>query len=149
MAFMFGGPAGSLNAAASTRLAESAAEAAREHPDPERRLAFHREARRHHMDAATAHLAAGNAAASTRSLNRANEHAAHARALKAERAGSTSSTHPATERARVMHVASHGTASHTTPHDQAMHQATQTGEKGGQFVITSSGKKRYVGRGGR
>jgi hypothetical protein len=52
-------------------------------------------------------------------------------------------THAA-ERARAMHSASHGTAGRATPHDQAMHQAVQTGKKGGEFVISKSGKKRYV-----
>lgn len=45
---------------------------------------------------------------------------------------------------RAVHVAQHGTAGRGTPHDQAMAQATQTGAKGGKFVISKSGKKRYV-----
>lgn len=51
---------------------------------------------------------------------------------------------PAAVRDRAMHSTSHGTAGHATPHDQAMHQAVQTGKKGGKFVTSKSGKKRYV-----
>ncbi len=47
-------------------------------------------------------------------------------------------------RAKAVSQTQHGTATTHTPHDRAMHQAVQHGAKGGTFVVTKSGKKRYV-----
>lgn len=105
-----------------------------------------------HEDAAVAHVHAAQHAQGIGQASVAQHHLAraqhHAEARVAVASDSRAAAHAAREN-RAMRVTQHGTATTHTPHDQAMHRATQTGAKGGKFVVSKSGKKRYVGTKGR
>lgn len=128
----------------SARRAVAAGDASRE---AARRssLNSHQGAAASHEAAAAAYKAEGNHA---RAQHHADTAARHRMAVR-EFSRSVPTHSPAAAPAgstRAMHVTQHGTATAHTPHDQAMHQATQTGAKGGKFVISATGKKRYVKR---
>jgi hypothetical protein len=52
----------------------------------------------------------------------------------------------AASRPHAIVQSAHGAGHTGTAHDVAMHQAVQRGKKGGTFVLTASGKRRYIKR---
>ena len=95
-----------------------------------------------HTRAAAAHREAGEAA--SRAGYSPAQH--YARAREHDEEASAAAVAHAVRENRAVQATQHGTATTHTPHDQAMHRATQTGAKGGKFVISATGKKRYVKR---
>ncbi len=142
--------------AASDRAHEATADA-RSSTQPKAHMAaatLHDRAAEHHRDAGN-HIQAQN------HEQAAARHRSHARGLASSAPHVPVAGTPGHHAALQAHATAHGTSGGATggggsPHDRAMahahagsqHQGTQApvqrGKKGGSFVISKSGKKRYV-----